>query len=296
MKTITAVTLMAVLLLAVTSTASAYAEIPNWVKSNAGWWADGTITDGEFVSSVEFLISEGLIVVPPTTVSSETSAEIPNWVKSNAGWWADGTITDGEFVNGIEHLIKFGLISVSADSQSTTSDGDSYLAALEAELAKCSEIPKAYQRIDCEKSADKAILLYSYQTDAEHIVLGPMTYYWLGVGSQGNEFEITPTGQAILSIRMLVENTSSEIAAINCTSPSICAYDIWDGSSVFKYAGTDFTSGQIILNPDDTREFNILFGPNIGYGGTEFEYDSSKSYTFRINEDFGSTSIPLKLP
>ena len=94
---------------------------------------------------------------------------------------------------------------------------------------------------------------------------------------------------------MLAENTSSEITAINYTSPSICAYDVWDGSKVFKYSGMDFTSGTIILNPGDSREFNILFGPNIGYGGTQFEYDSSKSYVFRINEDFGSASIPLKL-
>ena len=94
---------------------------------------------------------------------------------------------------------------------------------------------------------------------------------------------------------MLAENTSSEIAALNCTSPQICAYDVWDGSKAFKYSGMDFTSGQIVLNPGDAREFNILFGPNIGYGGTEFEFDSSKDYVFRISEDFGSASIPLNL-
>jgi hypothetical protein len=87
----------------------------------------------------------------------------------------------------------------------------------------------------------------------------------------------------------------SRILECFCTSPSICAYDVWDGSKAFKYSGMDFTSGEIVLNPGDTREFNILFGPNIGYGGTEFEYDSSKSYTFRINESFGSTNIPLEL-
>jgi hypothetical protein len=94
---------------------------------------------------------------------------------------------------------------------------------------------------------------------------------------------------------MLAENTHSEIVALNCTSPQICAYDVWDGSKAFKYSGMDFTSGQIALNPNDFKEFNILFGPNIGYGGTEFEYDSSKDYFFRINEDFGSASIPLNL-
>ena len=275
-------------------------KVPGWVKNNAGWWADGTITESEFVSGIQFLISDGIIVVSPTTASSETSDGVPDWVKNNAGWWADGAITDGEFVNGIQHLIKSGIISVSADSKSVPvpsveSSSDSKLAALEAELEKCSEIVKAYKRIDCEKPLDKEIMLHKYKTNAEHFDLGPITYHWFGVGSEGNEFEITSSGQAILSIRMLAENTSSEITAIHCTSPSICAYDLWDGSKAFKYAGMDFTSGEIVLNPGDSREFNILFGPNIGYGGTEFKYDSSKSYTFRISESFGTANIPLNL-
>jgi len=298
---ITTISTIALLLVVSSTASSAYAEVPAWVKNNAGWWADGTITESEFISGVEFLITDGIIVVPPTTVSSETSNGVPDWVKNNAGWWADGTITDGEFINAIQHLIKSGLISVSVNSEpeqkisEKPQNGDSKLATLEAELEKCSEIAKAYKRIDCEKPINKAIMLYKYKTNAEHFDLGPITYHWFGVGSEGNEFKITQTGQPILSIRMLAENTSSKITSINCTSPSICSYDIWDGSKAFKYAGMDFTSGQIVLNPGDSREFNILFGPNIGYGGTEFEYDSSKSYTFRINEDFGKTSIPLKL-
>jgi len=42
-------------------------------------------------------------------------------------------------------------------------------------------------------------------------------------------------------------------------------------------------------------ETSTLFGPNIGYGGTEFEYDSGKNYFFRIAEFFGSAFIPLNL-
>ncbi|MDH3696214.1 MAG: hypothetical protein OEQ15_02760 [Nitrosopumilus sp.] len=276
-------------------------EIPAWVKSNAGWWADGTISDGEFLSGIEFLIKDGIITVSPTDTSSQTSDGVPAWVKSNAGWWADGTISDGEFVNGIQHLVKSGLVSVStsAEIEQMTSvkskNTDSELAELQTELDKCSEIVTAYKRIDCEKPIKKAMTLHNYKMDAEKFDVGPITYYWQGVGSQGNEFYTTPTGQAILSIRMLAENTSSEITAINCTSPQICAYDVWNGEKAFKYSGMDFTSGQIAMNPGDSREFNILFGPNIGYGGTEFEYDPSKDYFFRINEDFGSASIPLNL-
>jgi len=281
--------------------ASTQNEIPAWVKSNAGWWADGTITDDEFLSGIEFLIKDGIIVVAPTTTSSQTSDGVPAWVKNNAGWWADGTISETEFVNGIQHLVKSGLVSVyintdpeqmiSAEPKNT----DSELAVLQAELDKCSEIVTAYKRIDCEKPIKRAMTLHNYKIDAEKFEVGPITYYWFGVGSEGNEFYTTPTGQAILSIRMLAENTSSKITAINCTSPQICAYDAWNGQKAFKYSGMDFTSGQIVMNPGDSREFNMLFGPNIGYGGTEFEYDSSKDYFFRINEDFGSASIPLNL-
>ena len=232
---------------------------------------------------------------------SSVYADVPAWVKNNAGWWAEGTIDDDSFVQGIQFLIKEGIMSITQVQESeksvssVSSSDDSVIASLEAELEKCSEIVKAYKRLDCEKPIKQEILVHTYKTGAEHFDLGPITYHWFGVGSEGNEFEITPTGQPILSVRMLAENTSSEITAINCTSPAICNYDVWDGSKAFKYSGMDFTSGQIVMNPGDAREFNILFGPNIGYGGTEFEYDSSKTYEFRINEPFGKMNIHLDL-
>ena len=239
--------------------------------------------------------------IDPKYRTSKSVEKVPVWIKNNAGWWAEGTIDDDSFVQGIQFLIKEGIMSITQAQESkqtvssvSTSD-DSVIASLESEFEKCSEIVKAYKRLDCEKPIKQEILVHTYKTGAEHFDLGPITYHWFGVGSEGNEFEITPTGQPILSVRMLAENTSSEITAINCTSPAICNYDVWDGSKSFKYSGMDFTSGQIVLNPGDSREFNILFGPNIGYGGTQFEYDSSKNYEFRISEDFGNISIPLKI-
>ena len=38
-------------------------EIPDWVKLNAGWWAEGAISDDEFVNGLQFLISNGIISV-----------------------------------------------------------------------------------------------------------------------------------------------------------------------------------------------------------------------------------------
>ena len=87
-------------------------QIPNWVKNNAGWWADGQIPDSAFVQGIQFLIKEGIIVVPVSESAAQNESNIPEWIKTNAGWWADGQIDDKTFATGIEFLIKIGLIVV----------------------------------------------------------------------------------------------------------------------------------------------------------------------------------------
>ena len=183
---------------------------------------------------------------------SSVYAEVPSWVKNNAGWWAEGTIDDDSFVQGIQFLIKEGIMSITQVQESeqsvssvSTSD-DSVIASLEAELEKCSEIVKAYKRLDCEKPIKQEILVHTYKTGAELMQVGPINYYWFGVNSEGNTFEISPTGQPILNIRMLADNTSSGIVSLNCTSPSICNYDVWDGS-----------------NPSSTLEWILLVDKSI---------------------------------
>ena len=97
--------------------------VPEWVKSNAGWWADGMISDSDFVNGIEFLMDAGVIDVdaaaaapaaqtgPPSAGGASAAApQVPGWVKSNAGWWADGMISEGEFVRGIEFLVSKGII------------------------------------------------------------------------------------------------------------------------------------------------------------------------------------------
>ncbi len=276
--------------------------VPAWVKSNAGWWADGTISDGEFVSGVQHLIKEGILAVPTTTVSAETTQEgVPAWVKSNAGWWADGTISDGEFVNGIQHLIKIGIVNVPSSEnaplqQESAISSDSELVVLQDELDNCSEINRAYDRLNCERAAKLEITIYDIKSNSQLFEIGPVTYYWSGLDTEGNTFEITSSGQALLSLRMLVENTgSSQNESLFCTGPSICNYDVTDGDESYKYSGTDFTNGAVVLKPGEPKIFNMFFGPNIGGGGTTFEYDSGKDYHFRIAEPFGSDSIPLNL-
>jgi len=38
-------------------------SIPDWIKNNAGWWADGQIDDDTFIQGIQFLIKAGIIVV-----------------------------------------------------------------------------------------------------------------------------------------------------------------------------------------------------------------------------------------
>ena len=86
--------------------------IPNWVKNNAGWWAEGQIPDSAFVQGIQFLIKEGIIVVPATENETQGGSNIPEWIKTNAGWWSEGQIDDRTFANGIEFLINVGIIVV----------------------------------------------------------------------------------------------------------------------------------------------------------------------------------------
>jgi hypothetical protein len=87
-------------------------KIPNWIKNNAGWWADGLIEDADFVSGIQYLINEEIMTIPQTQSGQSTQQAIPDWIKNNAGWWADGLIEDADFVSGIQYLITNGIMHV----------------------------------------------------------------------------------------------------------------------------------------------------------------------------------------
>ena len=262
-------------------------KVPSWIKNNAGWWANDDIDDDSFIQGIQFLIKEKILEISETT-TADKSDKIPAWVKNNAGWWAEGQITESDFLSGITHLVKTGIISVGNDSVDSASDIDPI-------LAECQSIKSTYKRLNCEKEIKQKLEFIEFKQSSVGYGVGPITYYYPGIGNFGNEFEISSSGQAMLRLRILAENTGNDVVSLKCTGPSICSYDVWDGSKAFKYAGMDFVSGQIPINPGTSVIFNMMFGPNIGYGGNQFEYDSSKSYNFRVNENFGSIDIPLKI-
>ena len=308
------------LFLTVIATSAEAASIPVWVKNNAGWWADGAIGDSDFITGVQYLIEEGIITIPSTTRSASTSDTIPEWIKNNAGWWASDTISENDFLNGIQYLIKIGIIHVSSSAvsddmsspsqyQSSSSESKESQTSsggeLEDMLQVCQDKETKREIRDCEKAIKENYIVNQFKTGSSVNQVGPITYYYVanwqeesrGIVKQFNNIAYTATGQALLNIKILVENTgSSDNVSMMCTSPSICNYVIWDGGHKWVNSGSDFTSGNVVLKQGQNRFIQILWGPAIGYGSYEdFVYDSGKDYYLRISESFGKMDIPLNL-
>lgn len=89
-------------------------QIPQWIKTNAGWWASNQIQDNDFVKGLEYLINAEILKIPQTKEESETeSQQIPSWLRKNAGWWSEGAISNEEFVKGIQYLIQKNIVKIS---------------------------------------------------------------------------------------------------------------------------------------------------------------------------------------
>ena len=191
-------------------------QVPSWIKNNAGWWANDDIDDDAFIQGIQFLIKEKILEINETS-SAEKSDKIPAWVKNNAGWWAEGQITESDFLSGITHLVKTGIISVSDDSVELVSDDVDPL------LAECQSIKSTYKRLNCEKEIKQNLEFIEFKKSSNEYGVGPITYYYPGIGNFGNEFEISSSGQAMLRLRILAENTGNDVVSLKCTGPSICS-------------------------------------------------------------------------
>jgi len=87
-------------------------SIPSWVKNTSKWWSQDQIQDSEFIKTMQYMISKGIMQVPHGSSGTGSFQSIPVWIKHDAGWWADGKISDDEFVKGIQWLITNGIIKV----------------------------------------------------------------------------------------------------------------------------------------------------------------------------------------
>ena len=101
------------------SSAQEDTQVPSWIKNVAGWWANGEISENQFLDAIGYLINNNIISVPFMPCSEKTESQttssdkkVPDWVKNNAKWWAEDLIEDTDFINGIEYLIKKQIMSI----------------------------------------------------------------------------------------------------------------------------------------------------------------------------------------
>ena len=87
-------------------------SVPDWIRNNAEWWATGQINDSAFVSGIEFLLENNIIMVSTSSSGNISDEEIPDWIRNNAHWWSQDLISEDEFINSLEYLIREGIITI----------------------------------------------------------------------------------------------------------------------------------------------------------------------------------------
>ena len=94
------------------------AQIPNWIKNVAGWWASGIISENEFLTGIEYLVNNNIILINFVPCNDEIQSQygdtksIPDWIKNNANWWSENLIDDTDFINGLQYLIEYKIIKI----------------------------------------------------------------------------------------------------------------------------------------------------------------------------------------
>jgi len=94
-------------------------QIPDWIRNIAGWWAIGDISENEFLTGIEYLINNNIILIDFVPCNYEIqdqtispSKSVPDWIKNNAIWWSDNLIDDTDFINGLQYLIEHKIIKI----------------------------------------------------------------------------------------------------------------------------------------------------------------------------------------
>ncbi|MEK0330454.1 MAG: hypothetical protein QQN62_02060 [Nitrosopumilus sp.] len=87
-------------------------SVPDWIRNNAEWWASGAISDSTFVTGIEFMLENNIIMISNIHSGDVSDGEIPDWIRNNAHWWSQDLISEYEFVNSLKFLIQEGIIII----------------------------------------------------------------------------------------------------------------------------------------------------------------------------------------
>ncbi len=75
------VIVFSILLVSVSASFADTKSIPDWIKTNAGWWAGGTVDDATYLNAIKFLIENDILIIDSTKgfgAILDASVTIPN--------------------------------------------------------------------------------------------------------------------------------------------------------------------------------------------------------------------------
>ena len=263
---------LAIFSLIVITPSSFAAEVPDWIKNNAGWWADGQIPDSAFIQGIQFLIKEGIMIIEiPTEIDSEDIEEVPGWVKNTAGWWAEDKIHDITFVKGIEYLISKGIIVVEQEVEVIKQEQSETKSQNKVEFSDLT----IYSADGYEKYFSKQVNVFGVTILASNNTPDSKVLHVANVFAQylDNDADGTPdNSKVIYSLKknmayFLMCETEEEVKCTNWSDDGKWLDDMLIGCSQSQYADETGINNEKFGAFDASLEEVLHLISNCGYGG-----------------------------
>ena len=140
--------------------------IPNWVKSNAGWWATDQIEDVDFINGIEYLIKKDIIGIDNTKIKGKVPIED---VKFSPSW----TVDKDKMVFVSSSF--FEVYAVNGDCSVDAKDGLSKWFSIT--LALNPNKMDVYDEVALWNDPQKTVVVYPYFTHAAYQPQGFYDYY-----------------------------------------------------------------------------------------------------------------------
>ena len=103
-------------------------SLPSWIKKDAKWFYDGSISENEFINGIKYLVENKVIPIRFVAFEKEPT-QISSQLKDIAYFWSIGQVSDKDFIGTIRFLIKTGAIPMSTKFDSEINQGIKNLAS-----------------------------------------------------------------------------------------------------------------------------------------------------------------------
>ena len=89
-------------------------SIPSWIKNNAKWWAEGQITDADYILALQYLVNQGMLIIPITEVTAVSPISDSEIAHSFVVHFSDGLISKPITIST---FYKFQITSSTSDEE-----------------------------------------------------------------------------------------------------------------------------------------------------------------------------------